>query len=59
MFVSGIAAFIGAAVLTRESRAAHAATADVRGTAIATAGLLALLYPLVEGLWGAPSAFRV
>jgi EmrB/QacA subfamily drug resistance transporter len=45
----GIAAFIGAAVLTRESRAAHAATADVRGTVIATAGLLALLYPLVEG----------
>jgi EmrB/QacA subfamily drug resistance transporter len=45
----GVAAFIGAAVLTRESRAAQAATADVRGTAIATAGLLALLYPLVEG----------
>ena len=36
-------------MLTRESRAATTATADVRGTVIATAGLLALLYPLIEG----------
>ncbi|MGW1996588.1 MFS transporter [Embleya sp. NPDC001921] len=45
----GIAAFVGAVVLTRESSSEQALSADVRGTVIATAGLLALLYPLVEG----------
>ncbi|WP_433129074.1 MFS transporter [Micromonospora sp. CA-240977] len=45
----GIAALISTAVLARESRAEHAATTDLPGTAIATAALLALLYPLVEG----------
>ncbi|TDE08434.1 MFS transporter [Jiangella asiatica] len=45
----GIAAFIGTLVLARESRAEHADTADLRGTLIATGGLLAVLFPLVEG----------
>jgi MFS family permease len=45
----GIAALIGTAMLARESRTVHTAPADLPGTIIATAGLLALLYPLVEG----------
>jgi len=48
----GIAGFLGALILTRESRAEgteQAQSADLPGTALATAGLLALLYPLVEG----------
>jgi MFS family permease len=45
----GIAAFLGTALLARESRVEHAASADLPGTVIVTAGLLALLYPLVEG----------
>jgi EmrB/QacA subfamily drug resistance transporter len=45
----GIAGLVGAVILTRESRAEQAASADLRGTFIATAGLLALLYPLIEG----------
>ncbi|PWI17113.1 MFS transporter [Streptomyces sp. Act143] len=45
----GIAALIGTFVLCRDSRAQHAATTDVRGLAIATCAVLALLYPLVEG----------
>jgi EmrB/QacA subfamily drug resistance transporter len=45
----GIAAFVGTVLLCRESRSEHAARTDVTGVLIATAGLLALLYPLVEG----------
>ncbi|RKN10561.1 MFS transporter [Streptomyces radicis] len=45
----GIAALIAAAILTRESRAERRETFDVTGTLIATAGLLALLFPLVQG----------
>ncbi|MFF1443694.1 MFS transporter [Streptomyces sp. NPDC058295] len=45
----GLAALIGTFVLARESRAERAATTDVRGLAIATLAVLALLYPLVEG----------
>ncbi|WP_191971801.1 MFS transporter [Streptomyces luteolifulvus] len=45
----GIAALIGAQMLCRDSRAEHAATTDIRGLAIATVAVLALLFPLVEG----------
>lgn len=45
----GLAALVGTALLCRESRSEHAARTDVTGMLIATAGLLALLYPLVEG----------
>jgi len=45
----GIAALIGTALLCRESKAEQAATTDLGGLGIATAALLALLYPLVEG----------
>jgi EmrB/QacA subfamily drug resistance transporter len=45
----GIAGLIATAWLARESYAEDAASADLPGTVIATAALLALLYPLVEG----------
>jgi EmrB/QacA subfamily drug resistance transporter len=45
----GIIGLIAAAMLTRESKAEVAPSADLPGTAIAIAALLALLYPLVEG----------
>ncbi|MFC4031645.1 MFS transporter [Streptomyces polygonati] len=45
----GIAGLLGAALLTRESRSERAPSADLPGTLIVTAGLVALLYPLVEG----------
>ncbi|MEV5751009.1 MFS transporter [Actinoallomurus sp. NPDC052308] len=45
----GVAAFIGTVLLCRDSRSEHAAGIDVPGTLLATTGLLALLYPLVEG----------
>ncbi|MGW7296312.1 MFS transporter [Streptomyces xiamenensis] len=45
----GVAAFIGALLLTRESRGEKLRGFDGRGTLIATAGLLCLLFPLVEG----------
>lgn len=45
----GIAAFVGTVLLCRESRSAHAVRTDAAGVVLATAGLLALLYPLVEG----------
>lgn len=45
----GIPSLVGAWLLMRESRAPGAVSLDLPGTAIVTAGLLALLYPLVEG----------
>ncbi|WP_119728085.1 MFS transporter [Thermomonospora amylolytica] len=45
----GIAAFIGAAALMRESRAERRPRLDVPGVAIVTLGLLLALYPLVQG----------
>lgn len=45
----GLAAFAATVLLCRESRSEHAARTDVTGMLLATAGLLALLYPLVEG----------
>jgi EmrB/QacA subfamily drug resistance transporter len=45
----GIIALIAAAALTRESRADERESFDVTGTLIATAGLLCLLFPLVQG----------
>ncbi len=47
--IIGIPSFIGAALLMRESRSPRAVSIDLPGMGIATAGLLALLYPLVEG----------
>jgi EmrB/QacA subfamily drug resistance transporter len=45
----GILALAGAAVLLRESHAARRPRLDPVGALIVTAGLLALLYPLVQG----------
>src|SRR5207253_8548289 len=45
----GIASLIGAARVVSESRAPNATRLDVVGVAIATVGLLLLVYPLVEG----------
>ncbi|REE96255.1 MFS transporter [Thermomonospora umbrina] len=45
----GIAAMIGVALLSRESRAEHADSADAGGLVLVTLALLALLYPLIEG----------
>lgn len=45
----GIAAFVGAAALLRESRAEWRPRLDVPGVAIVTVGLLLALYPLVQG----------
>ncbi|AZM45143.1 MFS transporter [Streptomyces sp. WAC 06738] len=45
----GIAAFVAAAFLTRESRGAQRESFDVPGSLIATLGLLLLLFPLVQG----------
>jgi MFS family permease len=45
----GILALVGASVLLPESRAARPPRLDPVGALIATAGLLALLYPLVQG----------
>jgi EmrB/QacA subfamily drug resistance transporter len=45
----GILAGAGAAVLLRESRAPRPPRLDPVGTLLVTAGLLALLYPLVQG----------
>jgi EmrB/QacA subfamily drug resistance transporter len=45
----GILALVGAALLLRESRAPRSPRLDPVGTLLVTAGLLALLYPLVQG----------
>jgi EmrB/QacA subfamily drug resistance transporter len=45
----GIAGLVGAAMLMRESRSERVTDVDLAGTAISTAALVALLYPLVEG----------
>jgi EmrB/QacA subfamily drug resistance transporter len=45
----GILAFAGAGALLRESRAPRPPRLDPVGTLLVTAGLLALLYPLVQG----------
>ena len=45
----GIASLIAAARVVSESRAPHATKLDLVGVAIATAGLLLLVYPLVQG----------
>lgn len=45
----GIIAVVAAAVLLRESRAERALRLDPVGVAIASAGLLMLVYPLVQG----------
>jgi len=47
--VIGIPSLVGSWLLMRESRSPRAVSVDVPGMAIATAALLALLYPLVEG----------
>ena len=44
-----LAALAGAPRLVGESRAARASSLDVRGMALVTAGLTALVLPLVEG----------
>jgi EmrB/QacA subfamily drug resistance transporter len=45
----GIAALAGATRLLRESKSAHAPRVDPGGAVLVTLGLLALLYPLVQG----------
>ncbi len=45
----GIAALIAATRLLKESRAPNATRLDVGGVVLATAGILLLVYPLVEG----------
>ncbi|MFF7146182.1 MFS transporter [Streptomyces nodosus] len=45
----GLLGLLGAWLLARESRREDAPGADLTGTLIVTAGLVALLYPLVEG----------
>jgi MFS family permease len=45
----GITALAGATWLLRESKSDHAPRLDPGGTALVTIGLLALLYPLVQG----------
>ncbi|MFE5245075.1 MULTISPECIES: MFS transporter [unclassified Streptomyces] len=45
----GLIALAAAAYLTRESRADTRESFDIRGTLLATAGLVSLLYPLVQG----------
>ncbi|MGH7722294.1 MAG: MFS transporter [Candidatus Dormibacteria bacterium] len=45
----GIAALIAAARLVTESRAPNATRLDLGGVVLATAGILLLVYPLVEG----------
>jgi EmrB/QacA subfamily drug resistance transporter len=45
----GVAALVAAARLLRESKAPQALHTDLVGVAIVTAGLLLLVYPLVEG----------
>jgi EmrB/QacA subfamily drug resistance transporter len=45
----GIASLIAAYREVRESRAPHATGLDIPGVTLATAGLLLLVYPLVEG----------
>ncbi|MEI2775996.1 MAG: DHA2 family efflux MFS transporter permease subunit [Tetrasphaera sp.] len=45
----GVLALVAALRFVPESRAAHADRVDFRGVAVLTAGLLALLYPLVMG----------
>jgi EmrB/QacA subfamily drug resistance transporter len=45
----GIASLIAASRVVSESRAPNATRLDLTGVAIATAGLLLLVYPLVEG----------
>ena len=45
----GIAALIAATRLVRESRAPNATRLDMVGVLLATAGILLLVYPLVEG----------
>ena len=45
----GIAAFIAAFRVVRESKAPNAKRLDIPGVVIATVGLLLLVYPLVEG----------
>ena len=45
----GVAAWIGGAMLLRESRAEHAARLDLGGVALLSSALALLVYPLVEG----------
>jgi EmrB/QacA subfamily drug resistance transporter len=45
----GLLALVGAALWVPESRAVHARRLDVVGVVLVTAGLLALLYPLIKG----------
>jgi EmrB/QacA subfamily drug resistance transporter len=45
----GLAAFAGAAVLVRESRADVPPATDLAGVALSSAGILLLLYPLIQG----------
>ncbi len=45
----GIASLIAASRLVRESKAPNATRLDLVGVALATAGILLLVYPLVEG----------
>ncbi|MEV0929292.1 MFS transporter [Streptomyces phaeochromogenes] len=45
----GLAALVAAAILTRESRVETRESFDIRGTLIATVGLISLLFPLVQG----------
>ncbi|WP_405619785.1 MFS transporter [Streptomyces sp. NBC_01511] len=45
----GIVALIASYYLTRESRSDSRETFDIRGSLIATVGLLSLLFPLVQG----------
>jgi EmrB/QacA subfamily drug resistance transporter len=45
----GLIALVGAAVLVRESRSEHPLRLDLGGVALATTGLLLVLFPLVQG----------
>lgn len=45
----GIITFIGAAKYVRESKSDHPPTLDLKGVALLTVALLAVLYPLVQG----------
>lgn len=45
----GLAAFVGAALLVRESRADVPPATDLAGVALSSAGILLLLYPLIQG----------
>jgi Bacterial regulatory protein, arsR family len=45
----GLVALVGGAILIRESRSKHPLRLDLGGVALATTGLLLILYPLVQG----------